>query len=310
MRQWVNARMGKARLTALIAALAIAGVGAQVFRGGVDLVSLNVTVTDADGHLVPGLDKTAFHVYEDGIEQDLTFFARGTQPIALALLLDTSTSMDKKLPVAQEAVVGFAKRLGANDVAEVIDFDNRVQILQGFTGDGARIEQAVRKTEAGGSTSLYNAILVGLDELKRNKAKAPEEIRRQAVVLLSDGEDTTSLVGYEEVLEAAKRSEVTVYAIGLRSKNDQPLHGFNEAEFVLRTLSQQTGGRLFTVDQVAQLPAVYQQIADEIANQYVMGYTSKNPKRDGAWRTIVVRPAAAGATARAKRGYFAATIPK
>lgn len=298
------------RLTATAAVVAASlPLSAQIFRAGIEVVSLNITVTEAD-KLVSGLDQAKFGVYEDGIKQDITFFSREAQPIALSLLIDTSTSMDNKLPIAQEGAIGFAKRLTGSDTAQIIDFDSRVDILQPFTNDPILLESAIRKTQVGGSTSLYNAIYVALSEMKRVRATSKEQIRRQAVVILSDGEDTSSLIAYEDVLESSKRSEVAVYAIGLRSKTDRPTRGFNEADFVLRTLSQETGGRVFFVDDVAQLPSIYQQIADELANQYTIGYSPKNLKRDGAWRAIVVKVDRPNTVARTKRGYFAPSIPK
>jgi len=285
------------------------GHAQQIFRVGTDVVSLNVTVTEGE-KLIGGLDEAMFGVYEDGVQQDIQYFSRAAQPIALSLLIDTSTSMEHKLPVAQEAAIGFAHRLGPQDTAQIIDFDSRHEILQTFTGDATLLEAAIRKTRVGGSTSLYNAIYVALSELKRVRAAAEDEIRRQAIVVLSDGEDTTSLISYEDVLESAKRSEVAVYAIGLRSKDDAPARGFNEAEFVLKSLSQETGGRSFFVEDVKELPAIYQRIADELANQYSIGYTSKNLKRDGAWRAIVVKVDRPNTVARTKRGYFGPTAPK
>src|SRR5262249_1252950 len=152
------------------------------------------------------LDRDDFSVFEDGVKQDVTFFTSTNLPIALALLLDTSASMDSKLKTAQEAAVGFVRRLRAQDLAEVIDFDSRPTILAPFTGNAAELEQAIRKTSAGGSTALFNAVYIALDQLKRIIAKNVEEIRRRAIVVLSDGEDTSSLLPYEEVLDRAKRS--------------------------------------------------------------------------------------------------------
>lgn len=284
-------------------------LSAQIFRGGIDVVSLNITVTEGD-KLIAGLDQAVFGVYEDGVQQEISFFSRAAQPIALSLLVDTSTSMELKLGVAQEAAIGFAKRLTGSDTAQIIDFDSRVEILQPFTNDPLLLENAIRRTQVGGSTSLYNALYVALSELKRVRAASKDQIRRQAIVILSDGEDTSSLINYEDVLESSKRADVAVYAIGLRSKADRPTRGFNEAEFVLRTLSQETGGRVFFVEDVASLPAIYQRIADELATQYTIGYTSKNLKRDGAWRAIVVKIDRPNTVARTKRGYFAPSIPK
>jgi VWFA-related protein len=153
--------------------------------------------------------------------------------------------MDTKLPTAQEAAIGFAKRLRQQDLAEVIDFDSRVVVLQNFTNSAQELEQAIKKTSAGGSTSLYNAVYIALKDLKKVVAKNNEEIRRQAIVVLSDGEDTSSLLPFEEVLDLAKRSETAIYCIGLRAP-DGPgttTKGFKEAEFVLRQFAQETGAR-------------------------------------------------------------------
>lgn len=279
------------------------------FRAGVDIVSLNVTVTDQGQKYVTDLDQDDFQVYEDGVKQDITLFNRTNLPIALALLVDTSASMETRLPIAQEAAIGFSRKLRSQDLAEVIDFDSRVVVLQGFTNKAPELEAAIRRTSAGGSTSMYNAIYIALKDLKKAVATNPDEIRRQAIVVLSDGEDTSSLLPFEEVLDLAKRSETAIYAIGLRSTESSTSYskGFKEAEFVLRQLSQETGGRSFFPNQVADLNAIYGQIAEELSSQYTVGYTSRNPKRDGAWRRVVVRANRPGTTARTKLGYFAPT---
>jgi Ca-activated chloride channel family protein len=278
------------------------------FRAGVDLVSLNVTVAEgATSRYVTDLTQDDFNVFEDGVKQEVTFFNKTNLPIALSLLLDTSASMDTKLPTAQEAAIGFARRLRPQDLAEVIDFDSRVIVLQNFTNRLQELEQAIHKTSAGGSTSLYNAVYIALKDLKKVVAKNSEEIRRQAIIVLSDGEDTSSLLPFEEVLDLAKRSETAIYSIGLRAP-DGPgttTKGFKEAEFVLRQFSQETGGRAFFPNQLSDLVNVYGQISDELSSQYTVGYTSKNPKRDGSWRRVVVRTTRPNLTARTKLGYFA-----
>ena len=126
--------------------------------------------------------------------------------------------------------------------------------------------------------------------------------------MLSDGEDTSSLVGFEEVLELAKRSETAIYAIGLRSREDRSRRGFMEADFVLRQLSKETGGRAFFPQAIEELAAIYEQISEELSNQYTLGYISNNPRRDGMWRRIVVRVDRPEAEARTKQGYYAPTI--
>jgi len=279
------------------------------FRAGVDIVSLNVTVTDPAQKYVTDLAQDDFQIFEDGVKQEVTLFNRTNLPIALALLVDTSASMESRLPVAQEAAIGFSKRLRPQDLAEIIDFDSRVVVLQAFTNKAPELESAIRRTSAGGSTSMYNAIYIALKDLKKAVATSTDEIRRQAIVVLSDGEDTSSLLPFEEVLDLAKRSETAIYAIGLRSSESSTSasKGFKEAEFVLRQLSQETGGRAFFPSQATDLNGIYTQIADELSSQYTVGYTSKNPKRDGAWRRVVVRLGRAGTTARTKLGYFAPT---
>jgi Ca-activated chloride channel homolog len=237
--------------------------------------------------------------------QEVSFFTRINQPIALSLLIDSSASMDRRMEIAQEAAIGFAQRLRPQDLAQVVDFDSRVQIVQDFTNDGATLERAIRSTTAGGSTALYNALYISLKELAKIKATTVEDVRRQAIVLLSDGEDTSSLVSFEDVLELAKQSETAIYVIGLQPREAAAARGFREAEYVLRQLSQETGGRSIFVQRPEELAAIYGQIADELSSQYTLGYISKNPRRDGAWRRLVVQISRPGVTARTKRGYYA-----
>ncbi len=307
-------RLATAALVAVAGAtgwgLATLPAGAQqqtqppAFRAGVDVVSLSVTVTDLETRFVTDLEPDDFAVYEDGIRQEINFFTRTQLPIALALLIDTSASMDEEMGTAQEAAIGFSQRLGPDDLAEIIDFDSRVDVLQGFTNDVDELESAIRRTSAGGSTSLYNALYISLKDLTRAPLREAD-VRREAIIVLSDGEDTSSLVNFEEVLELAKRSETAIYSIGLQSEDRRARTGFREADFVLRQLAQETGGRAFFPDDVSELPDIYRQISDELSSQYSVGYISANPLRNGQWRRIVVQVEREGATARTKRGYYA-----
>ena len=301
----------KQRWSSVLVAVALFGgiAAAQqgpAFRAGIDIVSLNVTVTDGGSRYVTDLDQPDFTIFEDGIKQDVTFFSKRQQPIALSLLLDSSASMEDKLPTLQTAARNFVKRLKSNDIAQVIDFDSRVEVRQGFTGNQNELLAAVDQTAAGGSTSLHNAIYIALKELKKVRAVSEEDVRRQALVVFSDGEDTSSLVSFEEVLDLAKRSETSIYAIALRGLDTQT-KGFREAEYVMKTLAQETGGRSFFPARIDDLAGVYSQIADELASQYTIGYTSKNPRRDGAWRRIIVQVTRPNLTPRAKRGYYGPT---
>ena len=301
-RRWSVAAIGFAMLAGVVSAQQ----DRPAFRAAIDIVSLNVVVTDGTNRYVTDLDQPDFSVFEDGVKQEVTFYSRRQQPIALSLLLDSSASMEEKLPTLQTAASNFVKRLKPNDMAQVIDFDSRVEVRQAFSGNQSELMTAIEQTAAGGSTSLHNAIYIALKELRKIRAVSEEDVRRQALVVFSDGEDTSSLVSFEEVLDLAKRSETSIYAIALRGVDTQS-KGFREAEYVMKTLASSTGGRSFFPARIDDLAGVYNQIADELASQYTIGYTSKNGRRDGAWRRIVVQVARPSVTPRAKQGYYAPT---
>ena len=292
-------------VTLLVAAMAAAVSGQDVFRASVDVVTLNVTVADGQGRFITDLEKDQFTVFENGVRQDVLLFSRENLPVALSLLIDSSASMESRMPIAQNAAVGFAQRIRPQDLAQIIDFDNRVTVAQGFTADKALLEQAIRGTQSGGMTSMYQAVYIALRELSKIRNQTREDVHRQAIVLLSDGEDTTSLIKFEDVLDLAKRSETSIYTIGLQPNDSLTLGGFREAAYVLRQLAQETGGKAFFVQKPEELPAIYGQIADEISSQYAMGFASNNPRRDGAWRRLQVQVARPNTTVRTRRGYFA-----
>ncbi len=276
------------------------------FRSAIDVVSMNVTVTDSANKYITDLTEQDFEVFEDGVKQELTLFNRTNLPVALSLLIDTSSSMEDRMATAQEAAIGFVRKLRPTDLGEIIGFDSRAEVLQKFTSSTAELEQAIRKTVAGGSTSMNNAVYISLKGLKKIPIRQEEEIRRQAIILLSDGEDTSSLVTFEDVLDLARRSETAIYAIGLME--DSPggqSKGFREATYALRQLANDTGGRAFFPADLRTLSTVYGQIYDELSSQFTIGYTSKNARRDGAWRRLIVRVARPNLQARTKQGYFA-----
>jgi len=262
-----------------------------------------VTVIDGAHKYITDLEPSEFSVFEDGVKQDITFFNRRQQPIALSLLLDSSASMEEQLTTLQTTATNFVHRLKPHDLAQIIDFDSRVEIRQGFTSNQPELEAAIHEMTAGGSTSLFNAIYIALRELGKVRAVREEEIRRQALILFTDGEDTSSLVSFDEVLDLAKRSETTIYTIALRGA-DVGAKGFREAEFVLRTLAQETGGRAFFPMKIEDLSAVYSEIADELSSQYILGYISTNSKRDGTWRRVDIRISRPSLTPRTKKGYY------
>ena len=276
------------------------------FRSGVDLVALNVTVTDPSNRYITDLAADDFLVYENGVKQEIGYFSRTNLSLSVSLLLDSSASMEDKMRTTQQAASGFVQSLRPEDQAQVIDFDSRVNVLAPFTNSKAALEKAIASTVPGGSTSLFTAVYIALRELKKTEARGIEDLRRRAVIVLSDGEDTSSLVSYEEVLELAKRSETAIYAIGIRSKDTTWTgKGYGQADFALRQLTSQTGGRVFFPSSVDELTSIYALISQELSSQYLVGYTSMNPKRDGSWRRINVRTTRAGATARTRMGYYA-----
>ena len=260
---------------------------------------------DAHNRYVTGLREADFAVFEDGVRQDLTLFNHDDIPISLALMLDTSASMDEKLPVAQAAAIRFTKTLRPQDFAQVVQFNDRATVLQEFTADQALLETAIRKTEASGPTALHNALYVSLKDL--GKQKKAGELRRRAIVLLSDGEDTASLVSDDQVVELARKTEINIYSISLRPSraSDRQRLGFSQATHLLTALAQETGGQVHFPNSLSELDTVYDRIAEELRTQYNLGYVSSNKRRDGKWRRIVVRiPDREDVLIRHKIGYY------
>ena len=178
-------------------------------------MSLAVTVTDPSHKIVGNLQRNDFAVYEDGVIQDLAYFETGDVPLDLALLIDTSASMEGKLGFVRKAATGFTATLRPGDRASVISFNNRVNVMQPFTEDVGAITRAIGRINANGGTALYNALYITLKEYARDLRK-DDVVRRRAIVLLTDGEDTASLMSFDELLREAKREAITVYTIGLR----------------------------------------------------------------------------------------------
>ena len=276
------------------------------FGVGIEIINLNLSVTDGRNRYITDLIDKDFAVFEDGIRQELSLFTHENLPISLAILIDTSASMQEKLPQAKAAAVRFIKTLRPQDAAQVVQFNDRSTTLQDFTADQALLETAIKKLEAAGPTALYNSMYVALKDL--SKQKKTGELRRRALVLLSDGEDTASLVSDEQVVELARKSEISIYAISLRpSRNqDRGRLAFSQAEHILTTLTRETGGQVFFPESLSELETVYDRIAEELRTQYSLGYVSSNARRDGKWRRIVVRtPDRAGLQVRHKLGYYA-----
>lgn len=292
---------GGVALAGAVAAAAPLLRQAYQFRVTVDLISLNVTVTDPRDRFITDLLEEDFSVYEDGILQEIEAFSREDLPIRMVLLLDTSASMVDKMHFAQEAAVRFTRTLRMEDLAQVVEFGSHANILQQFTADQRELEDAIRLTQAGGTTKLHNAMYISLRSLERRRMEA----RRQAIILLSDGRDTSSLVTFEQVLDLTKDTDVVVYTISLQNTARRRGRRFSEAEHVLKNLAEETGGQWFFPAALEELESVYDRIAEELKSQYNVGYISNNPRRDGTWRRIVVQTNRPDLRVRAKLGYYA-----
>jgi Ca-activated chloride channel family protein len=286
------------------------------FKTGTDLVALTVTVTDkADKHIT-GLMSDQFVVSEDGVRQRLAFFSAESLPLDLAILIDGSASMQGKIELARNAAAGLVRSLRAGDRASVIEFRDAVRVRQALTTDTSAVESAIGEIVARGSTAVYDALYIALKDLA-SATRDPQQVRRQAIVLLSDGADTASLGTYEDVSELARRSGVVLYTVSLKSQADVALDRLSsggqrfegEADYGMKALAQDTGGRAFFPKKAAELKGIYDGIAEELGHQYALGYVPTDARRDGAWRRVAVQVLAGDARLRTRAGYFATAAP-
>ena len=254
----------------------------------VNRVILWVTVTDKSDQLVSDLSKDRFTVFEDGVQQTVRDFVLEDRPITMAIVLDSSGSMRDSLPDVHLAAASFVETLRPEDKAVVIDFDDKVFLLQELTAVQAQLNEAINSTEALGSTALYDALHAAFRKLRGIEG-------RKAIVLLSDGDDTSSQFAYNRILEEAKAQNVLLYAIGLGDVKKN----------ILKEFSETTGGRAFFVAKANQLAAVYTKIAEELRRQYYLSYSTTNTKWDGRFIKLEVKSNNPDWTVRARRGYFA-----
>jgi VWFA-related protein len=293
----------------LLAVRADAQQGRPTFETRVEVVNVPVSVTDVGDRPVSNLRESDFAIFEDGVKQEVSVFDHGELPITLVLMIDTSASMNEKLPLVQKAALRLTRALAARDQVEVVQFNERAEVLQEFTADQSVIEAAVRRIRAAGATGLHNALYSVLKDLRH--AASPTAPQRQAIVLLSDGLDTTSIVSEEDVLKLARRSEISIYTIGPRSQLRFEADGAanSRAIHLLTTLARDSGAQAYFPESFGQLDPVYDRIAQELRTQYHLGYASSNGTRDGKWRKIVVQtPTLSSVQLRHKIGYFAPTL--
>lgn len=288
------------------------------FKAGVDLVSLDLCVRDASGRFVPDLSAQDFLILENGKPQQASFLVPSSAvPLTAVLLLDVSHSMyGDKLKRALEAARQFADLLGPDDRLAILAFNHRTMRVHAFGDAPAHVSTALSSSIgqilasfefATASTALYDALLVAANEVTHARDGSLPDTR-EVVVLLSDGEDTSSRVGFEEVLPVLRRSGALVYSVSLQSNERGEWLG---ATWPMLTLARDTGARALGVPTLEALPDLYREIVTEVRHLYRLAYMSNDTRPDGQWRTISVRIPSRDVRLRTRAGYYAPrrTVP-
>jgi Ca-activated chloride channel family protein len=249
-----------------------------LFRVGVELVSVKVSVTDPLNRYVTGLEKDHFKVYEDKVEQSITHFSQQSAPVSVGFIFDVSGSMkdNNNIKKAKAAITRFFESGNPEDEFFLITFNQKTKLLQTFTDDSSTVQNEAAMQKPGGRTALYDAVYMGLDHVKRGKND------KKALILITDGEDNSSRYSPAEVREFAKESDVQIYGIGEEGN-------LGYGRFEIQGLVGLTGGRSFFPNNFNELDYYIDLVHAELRNQYVLGYTPTNKVHDGKWRRIRVK---------------------
>jgi len=258
------------------------------YQTSVDRVILNANALDDENHPVLDLTRDDFVLMEDGVPQEIIDFYLEERPITMAIVLDSSGSMKHAIAGAQQAADGFVDTLRPGDRAMVIDFDEKVFLLQPITDDKAELKRAIDSTYPQGGTSIYDALFSALRLLNTEEG-------RKAIVLLTDGDDYDSHFSFERILDGTRSSEVVLYGIGL---------GSDIRKGPLKDLADETGGRAFFPGGVEKLPEVYDQVNRELRSQYFLSYSTTNQDFDGKFRKITLKSLRPKVEIRTRNGYF------
>jgi len=248
------------------------------------LIQIPVTVTDSFNRFVLGLQKDDFHLFEDGVEQNIARFSGEDAPISVGLVFDESGSIGHKLQTSQAAVAQFMKTMGTDDEAFLVEFSDNAKLSVGFTSYPAEIQKALTAAQPAGLTAMLDGINLGLREMKEARNS------RKAMVVISDGGDNHSRYTAAQIEALVRAADVQVYAMGVF----EPMVslGLSPEEVsgprLLSEIATQTGGRAFAATLVGDLPSVAARIAVELRNQYVLGYYPKNQTHDGKYRKVEV----------------------
>jgi VWFA-related protein len=259
----------------------------------IEMVSVTAVIFDKAGRFVKGLTEKDVDLLEDGVRQELTYFreARGGDekiPLQVVLVLDASGSMKQSMQFLQQAANSFVRKLEEVDKALVVSFNESIKGSAEFSDDTERLEQFVDSLQAWGGTSLYDAIHYSLGRVR-------DQVGRKALVVFSDGDDTTSRLGAQDVVDYARGIEATIYCVGISSAS----HGF------LRKIAAETGGEAFFPDKVGDLIKVFAAISEELRQQYALAYSPKRSP-DGTYRAIQLKVLTRkDLEVRVRKGYFA-----
>lgn len=249
------------------------------------LVLINVTVTDPLNRFVTGLEKEHFRLYEDKVEQNISTFSSEDAPLSIGLVFDTSGSMGPKLQKSRQAAAEFFKTANPADEFFLVQFNDRPELTVPFTTDTDKIQSTLTFTQSKGRTALLDSVYLAMHEMK--KAHNP----RKAILIISDGGDNSSRYTETEIKNAVREADVQIFAIGIfesianRGRTPEEAAGPS----LLNELAEQTGGREYAVENLAELPDIAAKIGIELRNEYILGYTPKNRERDGKYRRVQVK---------------------
>jgi Ca-activated chloride channel homolog len=280
-------------------------VPGKVIRTDVDLALVNVTVTDPYNRLVTGLEQDNFRVSEDGTEQEIVSFSSEDVPISIGVIFDFSGSMSNKVDKAREAALQFFKTANPQDEFFLVSFNERAELTSTFTNSVEDLQSRMMLTAPKGRTALLDAIYLGLSQMRgAHNAK-------RALLILSDGGDNHSRYNENDIKRLVKEADTQLYAIGLfdplgyRNRTMEELNGPS----LLADITELTGGRVFAVEHLNDLPDIASKIGMELRNQYVLGYRPSNHAHDARWRKIKVKLRAPKGlpplTVYSKTGYYA-----
>ena len=257
----------------------------QVLRRNVDMVLVPVTVVDPYDRLVTGLEQDNFRVYENGVEQEIVDFSEEDVPISIGVIFDMSGSMSDKIDKSKMAALQFFKTANPQDEFFLVDFSDRAELVSPFTSDLDILRDRLMFARGKGRTALFDAIYLGLSEMRGAHNS------RKALLIISDGGENHSRYSESDIREYLRESDVQLYAIGvyepLSDRFRTPEEG--EGPALLDELAEMSGGRVFPVTNLNELPDIATKISMELRNQYVVGYIPSDRKNDGKWRKIKVK---------------------